>query len=531
MKAPTERVAAASETAESGLPLVTGMTPIDEKSSSSYGQIFRSSSILGGSQGLIYLISIARTKAAALLLGPTGVGTLSLFQSTISLLGTVSGLGIGNSGVREIAEADGAGDATRVRRTSSIVFRVVLITGILGWFLATALAYPISKVAFDDYDHAGSIVILGACLLLMTVGSSYAAILQGTREIGKLAKLQVTCNAVSAAIVILLFLLYGKQAIVPSIIAGALVGCMISWRMGRKTFANLEKITWRETFSGSKGLVTMGIAFMWNAFSTGLVAFGIRVMVVRHDGLDANGIYQAAWGISGMFAGFILQAMGTDFYPRLTAASSDPERMNRLINEQTEIGVLLAGPGVLFTLSMAPFLMEWLYSAKFISGTPVVCWFVMGVFGQVVSWPLGFVQIARGWSRAFIVTQTLFNGVHFGLTLFFYHTFGMVGIGMAYVTLYVIYTASMLVYMQRVNGFLWSREVTKLAITIGALVATGFVVAMSGFGITTSAIGLLLAIGGGFFCTRELLHRLPDDHRLARLLKKLPLLSKPGKGH
>ena len=45
-----------------------------------------------------------------------------------------------------------------------------------------------------------------------------------------------------------------------------------------------------------------------------------------------------------MYVGFILQAMGSDFYPRLTAVADDHAECNRLVNEQAQIGLLLAGP-------------------------------------------------------------------------------------------------------------------------------------------------------------------------------------------
>jgi enterobacterial common antigen flippase len=492
------------------------------KPAASYGQILRSSSILGGSQVLIYLISIGRTKAAALLLGPAGVGTLGLFQSIVTMIGTVSSLGIGHSGVREIAEASGSGNEGRVRTISSVLQRFALITGILGWLFAAVLAYPISQLAFGNSHQTGSIALLGACLLLGAVGTSYAAILQGTRRIGNLAKFQVASNAIAAVIAVVLFSVFGLHGIVPAIIAGAAGNCGMALWMRKSTLQQCDQVSWRETIEGSRSLIAMGLAFMWNAVSTGLVAFGVRAMVVRHEGLDSAGIYQAAWAISGMFAGFILQAMGTDFYPRLTAASGDKSEMTRLINEQTEIGVLLAGPGVLFTLSLAPYLMEWLYSAKFVSGTPLVCWFALGVFGQVVSWPLGFIQIAKGASRSFIVTQTLFNGFHFGLLAFFFHRFGMLGTGMAYVALYLIYTASMLCYAKQVIDFRWSASVIRLVLVIGIMVALGFILAVLCSGPVPTATGLILAIVGGFVCARELIHRLPENHRLVNLLLKIP---------
>ena len=45
--------------------------------------------------------------------------------------------------------------------------------------------------------------------------------------------------------------------------------------------------------------------------------------------------------------------MGADFYPRLTAVSKDNVACNRLVNEQARISLLLAGPGVIGTLTLA----------------------------------------------------------------------------------------------------------------------------------------------------------------------------------
>lgn len=500
------------------------MTIINQETSegartSTYGKIISSSSILGFSQVLIYVISILRMKVAALLLGPSGVGMLGLYQSVITLVATVSSLGVGNSGVRDIAEAAGQGDEERVRRTSGILHKFALGTGLLGWLLAAALSYPLSQWTFNETNKAGSIAILGVCVFLGSVGTSYAAVLQGTRRIKTLAKFQIATTGISALASVILFYFFRAAAIVPSLIAAAFVNCALILLIRRRHALPYEKVSWTETLLGSRQLVAMGIAFMWNAVSTSLVALATRSILVRYDSLEANGIYQASWAISGMFAGFILQAMGTDFYPRLTSAADDPKEMEQMINEQTEIGVLLAGPGVLFTLCLAPFLMEYLYSSKFISGAPMICWFAIGVFGQVVSWPLGFVQIARGASRSFIITQTLFNGLHFGLVAIFFWWLGLIGIGIAYPVLYLTYTIAMLAYAKSDIGFSWSRGVIKLISVLGVLAAAGFMLALSSHGPVTISAGILLAVAGSFFCRHELLQRLPDNHRIGRLLR------------
>ena len=50
----------------------------------------------------------------------------------------------------------------------------------------------------------------------------------------------------------------------------------------------------------------------------------------------------------------MLTAMGTDFLPRLTAASHDNATMNPLVNEQTEMGIVIAIPGVVAMRSTDP---------------------------------------------------------------------------------------------------------------------------------------------------------------------------------
>jgi antigen flippase len=69
--------------------------------------------LIGGSSLIVVLLTMLRTKVLALFLGPAGIGLMGLFSSMTSLVGTVTGLGVATSGVRQIAEAAGAGDLVR----------------------------------------------------------------------------------------------------------------------------------------------------------------------------------------------------------------------------------------------------------------------------------------------------------------------------------------------------------------------------------------------------------------------------------
>ena len=184
-------------------------------------------------------------------------------------------------------------------------------------------------------------------------------------------------------------------------------------------------------FGNSKRLIHIGVAFMYGAILATTVELIIRSLIVKKLGLEANGIYQAAWAISGMFGGFIISAMGTDFYPRLTAVAQDDEQVNKLVNEQTEIGILLALPGLLGTLTFAVPLMHIFYTAKFLSGAELLPWFVAGVFLQVIVFPMGFIARAKGAIRFIYIGQTWINLSFLACATVLLSSFGVLGVAYA----------------------------------------------------------------------------------------------------
>ncbi|MFO1400592.1 MAG: oligosaccharide flippase family protein [Steroidobacteraceae bacterium] len=367
-----------------------------EKPASNYAQILKSSSVMGGAQILGYLISTVRTKVIAVLIGPSGVGLLGLYVSATELIGNLARLGINDSGVREVAEAQGSGDSDRVAHTIKTLRRVCWLTGIAGWLLTAALAYPLSLWAFGTADRAWSVTILGSTLLFGAISGGQTALLQGTRRIGDVARLNVLSGAAATVVGAAIYAVLREDGIVPVLICTAIINLGLSWTLSRSIHTADVQQSWSQTFRQSRRLITLGLAFMWSALLGSIVALGIRSLIVRHLGLDANGIYQAAIGISTIFGGLVLGAMSTDFYPHLTATVRDHAAATRLVNDQTEIGLLLALPGLQATLAFAPWLVRLFYSGDFISGSALLPWYVVSVLCRMVTFPLGYVLVAKG---------------------------------------------------------------------------------------------------------------------------------------
>lgn len=95
---------------------------------SSYGRILKSCSLISGAQVIVFAVSFLKTKVAAVLIGPPGVGHQSLTAFAFS----VSGLGLNMRGVREVAEASGSGNVDQAAKISKMLLCQCWLTGVAG---------------------------------------------------------------------------------------------------------------------------------------------------------------------------------------------------------------------------------------------------------------------------------------------------------------------------------------------------------------------------------------------------------------
>jgi len=157
--------------------------------------------------------------------------------------------------------------------------------------------------------------------------------------------------------------------------------------------------------------------------------------------------------------------MGADFMPRLTTAAGDRQRINQLVNEQAEMGVLIAVPGVVATLTFAPWVLKLFYSEAFVHGADVARWQILGVFLRVVCWPLGYIIVALGKSAVYAVCELLFGVASVLLVVPCIHLSGLVGIGISFAVVYLFYSVMVFLVARRLTGFFWSSS--ALAIILG----------------------------------------------------------------
>jgi PST family polysaccharide transporter len=212
--------------------------------------------------------------------------------------------------------------------------------------------------------------------------------------------------------------------------------------------------------------------------------------------------------------------MGDDFYPRLTASIHHRADANRLVNEQTLIGLLLAGPGVLATLTFAPLVITLFYSATFATAVTILRWITLGVMLQVITWPMGFIIVAEGKSTLFFFAELAWAIVAVCLAWACVGFFGLDGAGIAFFGSYVFHCVLIYPIARRLSGFHWSRANCLSAfffLSLIAVVFCGFYVLpkLPAFVVGTIAIAVSVS-----YSLRSIVKLIPPE-RLPRQLRHL----------
>ena len=490
----------------------------------SYRDIVRSSALIGGSSAIGIAVGLLRTKAMALLLGPAAFGLMGAYLALSELARAVAQLGINASGVRQIAAAVAGGDAARIACTVTVLRRTALACAALGAAAMVLLALPLARLSFGDGAHAGDIALLGAAVFFAVVAAGQGALLQGMRRIGDLARLGLVGGVASTVVGVPMVWWLGAAGVAPTLVMVAAVSLLASWRYARAIRVPTVTLARGEFTREAAALLRLGLAFMASGLLTLGASYLVRVIVLRGPGLEAAGLYQAAWTIAGIATGFVLQALGTDFYPRLVAAQHDSAQANRLVNEQAQVSMLLALPGVLATLSLAPLVVPLLYSQGFGPAAGVLRWLCLGMALRVLTWPIGYIVIAQGRQSLFLATEVAWAGVNLVLTWLCVGAWGLDGAGIAFFGSYVFHALLVYPIARRASGFRWSRAnklgATCFALTIGAVFG-GWRVLPGGAAL---AFGVFATVVATAACLRALVllvgpAGLPP--RLARLLRRV----------
>ena len=410
--------------------------------------------VIGSAQAVNILISIVRMKVLALLLGPAGIGLLSIYNNLLNMASTAAGIGMDSSGVRQIASVKGEEQVlTRVRR---VLFAALLVQGVLAmvgvWFLRTNIA----EWLLGDREYATEVGLIGVAILLGLLGTAQTALLQGMRRIGDLGRVTVLSALIGTVSGLAAVWFYGEAGLIWFVVVQQLATIVIALRYtSRLPKPSAPRPSVVEIWEVWKPMAKLGSAFMLAALATTATLLYIRSLIGQNLGIDATGQFAAAWGLTVTYIGFLLGAMGADFYPRLTEVIGDRQITNKLVNDQAQLGLAIGGPLILVMIGMAPWVMSLLYSSEFHEAAGMLQVQMLGNVIKIVGFPLGYMFVAAARSKLYLFTQLNWNIFFLSMLWYWLPQYGLAAVGVAFSTAYALNFTIANILVRRLHAFRW----------------------------------------------------------------------------
>lgn len=400
---------------------------------SNYTHILKYTGVFAGVQGFVVLVTVLRNMVVARLLGPQGMGLMSLFNSTIKLFSDASNFGIPTSGVRDISEVYEQADRERTLRLVTLIRTWSLFTGLVGMLACILLSPYLDRWTFDWGNHTLHFRLLSPVVFLMAIAGGETAILKGTRQLKKLAKISIFHVVIAFVISVPLFYVWGASAIVPSLILLALTQMLLAMFLSYKTYPPKFSLR-KEVFFEGLGMARLGIAFALSGIFASGADFIVRAYLNYHSSLDMVGFYNAGFMVALTYAGMIFTALDTDYYPRLAAVKGTGEQLNTTVNQQIEVCLLTVAPLLVFFMISMPILLPLLYSRKFMPVLPMAQVTLLAMYLRAIKLPIAYLPLAKGDSWTYLALEGSYYIVFPILVVLFYNQWGLIGTGIAITT-------------------------------------------------------------------------------------------------
>lgn len=389
--------------------------------------------VLAGTVGAT-LLGIVRIKLLALYTGSAGVGTLSVLmslnQALIAVLGLLSGVGL----VKYVSEYRAAGDLTRVRRLVESALTLQLI-GALVIVLAGLIGIrPLVRTVAAGADFPvwyAAVVLLSVPLGLLT--SLQLAVLKGYKAMGALGLVNVISAAISVAILVPLVRYWGVGGAVVSLAFDGLILCGVGYVFLRRTIRELGLRLFRmgrPDWPLVRNLLALGAAAQISAIAVSWSALYPRSFLIRAEGVDAVGLYQAGISLVG-YAMVIRSSIATYFFSEISERGSG-DRISDTINDTTRVALVLTTPAICILLVFLPQVIRILLTEEFLPVTGIALILLVTVWVSSQGAFMGQALMGQGKIKESVAVELSWCAIFLVLNAIMISRWGLRGAAMAY---------------------------------------------------------------------------------------------------
>jgi PST family polysaccharide transporter len=434
---------------------------------------------IGALQALGGATFFVRTKVGALLLGPTGIGLVSVVDQFVYLILQLSAFAIPFAAIKVLSKAHSE-SAKAFKATYAVLEQLLLVTGSLGAMFGMAFIFIRPNWIGTTLAAHTPLVVLGLLALPATILHGFFRNVPASAMRPVITAVwDVITPAIMAVTVIVGILLFG----VPGYFAGALVGAVmvsvsyhlyLARRLGLSLKGRVSSVG--SFLRSNPSFVELSLNSYIVSFVTPLGLLIVRATILENFGEATAGVLQAAIGIS-LAVNLVLNPLnGLLLLPLVnrTLIHSKKHQETEAFQKKLLLAIAVVTlPPILFP-DLAVIV---LYSSKFIEAADALYWFVLGqammqIFGIYAALMIGLNRL-----RPFAIVTLVGTGANAVLAILLVPPLGLLGAGIASFTSASLLALGTFGYLRAREGFAIGRPVglSTLLLFLGIGLAGAFV--------------------------------------------------------
>ncbi len=424
------------------------------------------------------VFSFGRAKALAAFCGVAGLGLISQGTNLIAMIQVIFGGGLTTGFVKLIAEHSKGDDPKKLNQVISSMFYLGTILGIAGVIFAGFFSNQISTSVFGDSRYSSFVLIctVSACFVFQYYfflnlfrGLLEWKIYSLTYIVGYMANLGMT-----VALIVVFNINGAVWALLASQVGNFLIALFI-YRRVVKARHPVSFINVRPDLAVIRLLIRIIGPLLVMQIISSASSLVVSSLIIKQLGVDQNGIYRVASGISDGYLGLILAFQFSYILPKIAGTiKNEPLVARKTQNDGLRMCLFVITPLLLVLLASREVWIPILYSRAFLAAGGILGLQFLGDFFLVIRRSLNMDLVPDNRLKYYTLDGLISSVGMIVITAAFlpsYQLFSVVAGGLA---VNVLLTLLSFIYHIKRTAFRLSPESKLLLIKTSVLFGSGF---------------------------------------------------------
>jgi len=400
----------------------------------------------GLTTGIKVLSAVILSKIIALKLGPAGLAMIGQLSNFMAIALTLSTGGFANGIIKFVAAAKTEQARAAFVRQS---LKLTAITAFIVSVLVLLGSHLLSILFFKTAAYQYIFLLAGTTLVFYAMHNYFLSFLNGLSAYKTYNWVNGLTSLGNVGISVALIFAFGLQGALSAIAINQTVSCIISFGFVRPYLPSIKKFL---SVSITGDVAGKLFSFSLMAFTTAAIVpatqIVIRNMIIRHQGIDDAGEWEAINRISLLYLSVLTNVMMVYYLPRLSSLQTHAE-----VRHEVRRGFVFFMP-VIFLLVACLYLLRnviimVIFSRQFSDVSSFFLPQITGDFFKILSYIFGFLVIAKSKTSFFIFSETTAALLYILSAGFFVEKYGTIGAVYAYTLTYVLYFVLQTIYYKK----------------------------------------------------------------------------------